>query len=72
MASIAERKFFGYVRVEIVSHHPRRWIWSVCRDGTHSAVMVARTPLFCAESAWEAGRNALAALEKGEAGIKAA
>jgi hypothetical protein len=35
-------------------------------------VMVGRTPLFSAESAWDAGRSALAALERGEAGIKAA
>jgi hypothetical protein len=72
MVSKPVRKFSGYVKVEVLSHHPRRWIWSVCRDGTHSAVMVGRTPLFSAESAWDAGRSALAALERGEAGIKAA
>lgn len=58
-------KFLGYVKVEILTHHPRRWIWKVCKDFNHVPVLVARAPLSCAESAWAAGSKALKALERG-------
>jgi hypothetical protein len=52
------------VKVELLSNHPRQWTWKVCKDGTHSTVVAAKATLSCAESAWEAGRKALKALEQ--------
>ena len=57
--------FLGYVKVEILSHHPRRWVWKVCKDGTQSCVLAAEAPLSCAESAWDAGTKTLKLLEQG-------
>ena len=59
-----ECKFLGYVKVEILTHHPRRWTWSVCKDVNHTPVLVAKGPLSCAQSAWDAGSKALKALER--------
>ena len=58
-------EFLGYVKVEILSHHPRLWTWKVCKDGTQSCVLAAQAPLSCAESAWDAGKKALKLLEQG-------
>ena len=58
-------KFLGYVKVEILTHHPRRWVWRVCKDINHMPVLEAKAPLTCAESAWSAGNKALHALEHG-------
>lgn len=60
-----EQKFLGYVKVEILTHHPRRWTWKVCKDMNHAPVLVAKAPSSCAESAWSAGSKALQALEHG-------
>jgi len=66
MANEPKIKFFGYVKVEILTRYPRRWIWKVCRDTNDLPVVAAETPLSCAESAWDAGRKILVALEHGE------
>jgi hypothetical protein len=58
--------FIGYVKVEILTHHPRRWTWKVCKRETRLPMVMAKAPLPCAESAWEAGKKALAALQQGK------
>ena len=66
MAHEPEIKFFGYVKVELLTAYPQRWIWKVCKDITDLPVVVAGTPLSSADSAWHAGRKVLAALEQGK------
>jgi len=59
-------QFFGYVKVELVSHFPRRWGWTVRRDAGDLVTVASDAPFACAEDAWAAGRRALTALENGE------
>lgn len=66
MPRASEHQFLGYVKVEILTHHPRQWTWKVCKDASHLPVLAAKTPLSCAESAWDAGNKALKALEQGK------
>jgi hypothetical protein len=65
MSSLSGGKFSGYVKVEILTHHPRQWTWKVCKETNHAPVLVAKTPLSCAESAWSAGSKALKLYEHG-------
>jgi hypothetical protein len=67
-----EWNFVGYVKVEILTHHPRQWTWKVCKHATRLPVLAAKTPLSCAESAWAAGSKALQALEQGRTPLNAA
>jgi hypothetical protein len=65
MAYESESKFFGYVKIEVLTHYPPQWTWKVCKHITDSPVVVAEAPLSSSESAWDAGRKALIALEQG-------
>ena len=68
----SECNFIGYVKVEILTHHPRQWTWKVCKHATRLPVLAAKAPLSCAESAWAAGSKALQALEQGGITLNAA
>ncbi len=61
-----DHKFFGYIKVEILSHHPRRWGWTVCKDVADTPLLKSDATFFSAEDAWNTGRSVLAALERGE------
>ena len=67
MSRASDRKFLGYVKVEVLSHHPRRWGWAVCKDIVDMPLIKSDATFFCAEDAWNTGRSVLAALERGEA-----
>lgn len=58
-------KFYGYVKVDLVSPSPRRWKWSVRRDGSDVVVFSSDAPFAHAEDAWAAGRRVLTSLETG-------
>lgn len=62
----SDRKFFGYVKVEILSHYPRRWGWAVCKDAADIPLIRSDATFFSAEDAWNTGRSVLAALERGD------
>ncbi len=66
--------FFGYVKVELLAHSPRRWGWRVCKDEGNFAVITSEATFLSADEAWRAGRAVLARLESGETvkGIRAA
>jgi hypothetical protein len=66
MSGVSDNKFLGYVKVEILTHHPRQWTWKVCKHTNQFPVLSAKIPLSCAESAWDAGSKALRALEQGK------
>jgi len=66
MSRKPECKFLGYVKVEILSHHPRRWGWAVCKDMVDMPLIRSDATFFSAEDAWNTGRSVLAALEHGE------
>lgn len=66
MPNNTKAELFAYVKVEILTHHPRRWIWKVCKHSDARPVMTAQVPMVCAESAWDAGRKALMALDHGK------
>ena len=60
-------KFFGYVKVELVSRSPRQWGWSIHRDGAEFCALATSDRAFAsAEDAWREGRRTLAMLEAGE------
>ena len=58
-------KFYGYVKVDLQSQSPRRWKWSVRRDGSDVVVFSSDAPFAHAEDAWSAGNKILSALEEG-------
>ncbi len=58
-------KFYGYVKVDLRSTSPRRWSWTVRRDGSDVVVFSSDAPFAHAEDAWAAGNKVLNALEKG-------
>jgi hypothetical protein len=60
-----DRKFFGYVKVELRSRSPRLWAWSIHRDTTDLVLVTSDCPFFHAEDAWSAGSYVLASLEQG-------
>ena len=62
----SDNKFGGYVKVEVLFHHPRRWGWTVCKDAADMPMIRSDATFFCAEDAWNTGRSVLAALERGE------
>ena len=60
-------KFFGYVKVELVSRSPRQWGWSIHSDSVEScAAAMSDKPFKSAEDAWREGRRVLAMLEAGK------
>jgi hypothetical protein len=60
-------KFFGYVKVELVSRSPRKWGWSIHSDGAEiCAAAMSDTAFGSAEDAWREGRRTLAMLEAGK------
>jgi hypothetical protein len=62
----ARPKFFGYVKVELVSRSPRRWGWSIHSDAAESCAAATSDKAFTsAEDAWREGQQALAVLEAG-------
>lgn len=66
MRGVRRPKFFGYVKVSLISRSPRRWGWSIHSDGVEShAAVEAEHTYRSAEDAWRDGRKALAALEDG-------
>jgi hypothetical protein len=72
MSDVSDGKFLGYVKVEILTHHPRQWTWKVCKHASHLPVLSAKVPLSCAESAWDAGNKALKALEQSKIAARSA
>ena len=58
-------KFYGYVKVDLQSQSPRRWKWSVRRDGSDVVVFSSDAPFAHAEDAWAAGQRVLTSLETG-------
>jgi hypothetical protein len=58
-------QFYGYVKVDLQSTSPRRWSWSVRRDGSDLVLFSSDAPFAHAEDAWSAGQKVLAALEDG-------
>ena len=65
MTNPRNRHFLGYVKVELQSASPRRWVWSVRRDSSDLVVFSSAAPFAPAEDAWAAGRKTLTALEDG-------
>jgi hypothetical protein len=60
-------KFFGYVKVELVSRLPRQWGWSIHSESVEScAAAMSDEPFKSAEDAWREGRRVLARLEAGK------
>ena len=59
-------KFFGYVKVEILSQHPRCWGWAVCKDAADMPLIRSEAAFSSAEDAWNTGKIVLAALERSE------
>ncbi len=57
--------FFGYVKIELLSQHPRRWGWKVCKEGGEFVVVASQAIFFSAEEAWRVGRKVLVQLERG-------
>jgi len=60
-----DRKFFGYLKVELRSRSPRLWAWSIYRDTTDMMLVTSDRPFVHAEDAWSAGNHVLASLEQG-------
>lgn len=58
-------QFYGYVKVDLQSSSPRRWTWSVRRDGSDMIAFSSDAPFAHAEDAWSAGNKVLKALEEG-------
>jgi hypothetical protein len=58
-------KFYGHVKVDLKSQSPRRWSWSVRRDGSDMVAFSSDAPFAHAEDAWSAGNKVLKALESG-------
>jgi hypothetical protein len=65
MSKTRSLKFYGYVKVELQSQLPRRWKWSVRRDGSDVVAFSSDAPFAHAEDAWSAGQRVLLALENG-------
>jgi hypothetical protein len=65
MSQYRNCRFYGYVKVDLHSPSPRRWVWSIRRDGNDMAVFSSDAPFAHAEDAWAAGRKTLIALETG-------
>ena len=53
-----------YLRVQRSARPPMPWVWEISRDGEASAFRRAVRGYRSAEDAWEAGRVALARLER--------
>jgi hypothetical protein len=65
MSKIRVCKFYGYVKVDLQSQSPRRWVWSVRRDSSDMIAFSSDAPFAHAEDAWSAGQKVLNALEEG-------
>ena len=65
MSKIRVCKFYGYVKVDLQSQSPRRWVWSVRRDSSDMTAFCSDAPFAHAEDAWSAGQKVLNALEEG-------
>lgn len=57
------RPIFGlYVRIDVRVRSPKRWGWSIHREGTDVTVATSDLLFSHADDAWKAGQVALAAL----------
>jgi hypothetical protein len=66
MQRVQRPKFFGYVKVELVSRSPRLWSWRVESDLADGVPAARSSRAYrCAEDAWHDGRKELIALEGG-------
>ena len=65
MSKYRSCKFYGYVKVDLRSTSPRRWSWSVRRDGSDVVVFSSDAPFAHAEDAWSAGQRVLTSSETG-------
>ena len=60
-------KFFGYVKVELISRSPRQWSWSIHSDRAEAfAAAVSDRAFRASEDAWRDGQRTLAMLEAGK------
>ncbi len=66
MQAERQKRFHGYVKVEVQGRSPRRWIWAIYRADSETLVLRSDAGFSYAEDAWKDGQGALSRLEAGE------